>query len=307
MHTHYSKCTYPQRRPRLLSRSLAAGVLLMALVLVSGQLAVSAQENNGSSDCTESLGILSAGDTTRSGTTSASCTRYLPHGYSYVVDNGVGSAKAFTFTLSSAATVTVTLDHDTTYDAADKPVLELINGHHGHTTAVGTLLTRAADINDLSVPVSVGVALAAGDYTAQVANYDWQWGGAFSYSLTINVVDAATGATTLVLSGSTQKTYREDFTSSVATYGVLTAGEDGAVVTWSLSGDDSGDFSISSGGTLTFATQPDYENPPDNDQDNVYEFTVTATRDSASGSLSVEITVTDLDETVSDDDPVGGV
>ena len=307
MHTHYSKCTHPQRRPRLLSRSLAAGVLLMALVLVSGQLAVSAQENNGSSDCTESLGTLSAGDTTRSGTTSASCTRYLPHGYSYVVDNGVGSAKTFTFTLSSAATVTVTLDHDTTYDAADKPVLELINGHHGHTTAVGTLLTRAADINDLSVPVSVGVALAAGDYTAQVANYDWQWGGAFSYSLTINVVDAATGATTLVLSGSTQKTYREDFTSSVATYGVLTAGEDGAVVTWSLSGDDSGDFSISSGGTLTFATQPDYENPADNDQDNVYEFTVTATRDSASGSLSVEITVTDLDETVSDDDPVGGV
>ena len=236
-----------------------------------------------------------------------SCTRYLPHGYSYVVDNGVGSAKAFTFTLSSAATVTVTLDHDTTYDAADKPVLELINGHQGHTTAVGTLLTRAINVNDLSVPVSFGVALAAGDYTAQVANYDWQWGGAFSYSLTINVVDATTGATTLVLSGSTQKTYREDFTSSVANYGVLTAGEDGEVVTWSLSGDDSSDFSISSGGTLTFATQPDYENPADDNQDNVYEFTVTATRGSASGSLSVEITVTDLDETVSDDDSVGGV
>ena len=64
MHTHYSKCTHPQRRPRLLSRSLAAGLLLMALVLVSGQLAVSAQEGIGVSDCTESLGTLSAGDTT---------------------------------------------------------------------------------------------------------------------------------------------------------------------------------------------------------------------------------------------------
>ena len=307
MHTHCSKRTDAQRRPRLLSRSLAAGVLLTALVLVSGQLAVSAQEGLEVSDCTESLGTLSAGDTTRSGTTSTSCTRYLPHGYSYVVDNGVGSAQAFTFTLSSAATVTVTLDHDTTYNAADRPVLELINGHHGHTTAVGTLLTRATGINNLSVPVSVGVALAAGDYTAQLANYNWQWGGAFSYSLTINVADAATGATTLVLSGSTQKTYREDFTSSVANYGVLTDGEDGDVISWALSGDDSSDFSISSGGTLTFATQPDYENPADDDQDNVYEFTVTATRGSASGSLSVAITVTDLDETLTGDDPVGGV
>lgn len=309
MRPNCSKDRQSWRGHRLLSRNLAAAALVVALVLALGQLAVSAQENNGSSNCTESLGTLSAGDTPRSGNTSASCTRYLPHGYSYVVDNGSGSAKAFTFTLSSASPVTVTLNHDTTYDSADEPVLELINGHHGHTTSVGTLLTRAIDTNDLAVPISVGVALAAGDYTAQIANYDWQWGGAFSYSLTINVAEASTGSTTLVLSGTTKNTYREDFTRSVATYGVLTSGSDSDVIAWSLSGDDSGDFSISSSGALSFAAQPDYETPADNDQDNDYEFTVTATRGSSTGSLSVTITVTDLDETASDDnDPmIGGV
>lgn len=280
----------------------------MALALATGQLAASAQEDSNSSDCTESLGTLSAGDTTRSGNTSASCTRYLPHGYSYVVDNGSGSAKAFTFTLSAAATVTVSLNHDTTHDSADEPVLELINGHHGpDTTAVGNLLTRAVDTNDLAVPISVGVALPAGDYTAQIANYDWQWGGAFSYSLTINVVNATTGTNTLVLSGTTKNTYREDYTSAVDDYGVLTDLEDSDVVSWSLSGDDSGDFSISSSGSLTFASQPDYESPADNDADNDYEVTVTATVGASSGSLDVTITVTDLDETSGDGDNVGGI
>ena len=278
----------------------------MAVALATGQLAASAQNSN-SSDCTESLGTLSAGDTSRSGNTSTSCTRYLPHGYSYVVDNGSGSAKAFTFTLSSAATVTVTLDHDSTYDTDDEPVLELIDGHHGpDTTAVGNRLYRAIDTNDLAVPISVGASLPAGNYTAQIANYDWQWGGAFSYSLTINVVDATTGSNTLALSGTTKNTYREDYTDSVANYGVITAGNDSDTVTWLLSGDDSGDFSISSSGTLTFASQPDYETPADDNQDNEYEVTVTATRGTSSGSLSVTITVTDLDET-QDEDEVGGI
>ena len=200
--------------------------------------------------------------------------------------------------------LTLTLDHDETHDAADKPVLELINGHNGHTTAVGSLLTRAIDVNDLSVPVSAGVALAVGNYTAQIANYHWQWGGAFSYSLTINVNEAATGDTALVLSGTTQNSYREDFTSSVATYDVITS-EDGAV-RWSLSGPDSGDFSISNSGTLTFAAQPDYEAAVDSNSDNVYELTVTATRGNATGSLSVSITVTDLNESYSDDSVTGG-
>lgn len=289
------------RSGRRLSGVVAALVLLVATALVWSPTSVSAQ----ASDCTESLGTLSAGETSRTGNASASCTRYLPHGYAFVVDNGSGAAKAFTFTLDAAATVTVNLGHGTTYSTDDEPVLELIRGHHGHTTAIGTQLDRALDVNDLEAPIRVGVALAAGDYTAQIANYDWQYAGGFSYQLTISVGEPITDDAALVLSGTTENTYREDYTSSVAEYGVISESEDDETVTWALSGDDSGDFAISSSGVLTFSTQPDYETPSDNNSDNEYEFTVTATRGASIGSLDVEITVTDLDENLEDEN--GGI
>ena len=43
-----------------------------------------------------------------------------------------------------------------------------------------------------------------------------------------------------------------------------------AQITWSLSGDDSGDFSISSAGVLTFDSPPDYEAPASDVTVNVY-------------------------------------
>lgn len=287
--------------------------LLILSLLAWGSSAVSAQESGGSSDCSESLGTLSAGEETHTGTASASCTRYLPHGYSYVVDNGVGSAKAFTFTLDAAATVTITLDHGSSYDSADRPILELIKGHHDHTTAVGTLLNRAVDTHDLSAPVTVGILLRAGDYTAQIANHNWQWGGAFTYSLTVDVDTAEVDSSKATIFGTTENTFRENFTGTAAAYGI--SASDGDDIAWSLTGDDSGDldsgdFAISSEGTLTFAATPDYEIPADEDGNNVYEFTVSVTRTSEddvtyTGSLSVEFSVTDLDE--SRDDSPGGV
>ena len=68
-------------------------------------------------------------------------------------------------------------------------------------------------------------------------------------------------------------------------------------VTWTLSGDDAGDFTVdATTGVVTLPAQ-DFENPADADADNVYEASLTATdEDSRTGSASVEITVTD-DET----------
>ena len=67
-------------------------------------------------------------------------------------------------------------------------------------------------------------------------------------------------------------------------------------ITWSLSGDDAADFTIT-GGELAFATVPDYEAAADADNDNVYEVTVTATDPSGlSDSIDVTVTVTDTDE-----------
>ena len=47
----------------------------------------------------------------------------------------------------------------------------------------------------------------------------------------------------------------------------------GDTLSYSLSGSDSSLFSISNGGVVTFNNPPDFENPGDTNNDNVYEIT----------------------------------
>ena len=101
----------------------------------------------------------------------------------------------------------------------------------------------------------------------------------------------------LTLSGISMTDYAENGTSAVATYAVADAGD--SSLTWSLSGDDSGDFAISSGGVLTFISSPNYEARADADSDNVYQVTINASNGTIEGSLDVSVTVTDVDEGVS--------
>ena len=68
-------------------------------------------------------------------------------------------------------------------------------------------------------------------------------------------------------------------------------------VTWSLSGTDSGFFSISNTGELTFSSAPDYEAPGDDGANNVYNLTVSATDSSGNTSdLAVTVTVNNVDD-----------
>ena len=84
---------------------------------------------------------------------------------------------------------------------------------------------------------------------------------------------------------------------AAATYAVADAGT--STITWSLSGDDSGDFSVSSAGVLSFSTSPDYESPAlsnHSDTDNVYQVTIKASDGTSTGTLDVTVTVTDANE-----------
>ncbi|WP_216595484.1 cadherin domain-containing protein [Myxosarcina sp. GI1] len=74
---------------------------------------------------------------------------------------------------------------------------------------------------------------------------------------------------------------------------------DGDVVTYSISGgNDNTLFSIDSDtGVLSFNTAPDYENPGDNDSDNVYEVEVTVSDGSASQTQNLLVTVSNANET----------
>ena len=69
-------------------------------------------------------------------------------------------------------------------------------------------------------------------------------------------------------------------------------------VAYSLAGTDSALFTVSSAGVVEFAAAPDYETPGDANSDNVYEFNAVATNGSATDSLAMVVTVTDVDEDI---------
>ena len=92
-----------------------------------------------------------------------------------------------------------------------------------------------------------------------------------------------------VTTASTTLNYRENGTSAVHTFSVTDPVQGN--ITWSLSGTDDDDFTISGTGVLSFASPPDFENPTDSDRDNVYNVSVVAT-DSALNAFANEVTVT---------------
>ena len=105
------------------------------------------------------------------------------------------------------------------------------------------------------------------------------------------------------ISGISSTNYNENGTAAVTTYSLSVAGATN--VHWSLSGDDAGDFAISGSGVLTFSSPPNFENPRDHNQDNVYEVTIDVAYNYpvgensisyATGSLGVTVTVANVNE-----------
>jgi hypothetical protein len=80
--------------------------------------------------------------------------------------------------------------------------------------------------------------------------------------------------------------------------GTVTATDaDGDTLTYSVTGDDASAVTIGSGsGVLTFNTAPDFENPGSASGDNNYSITVVASDGSATGSVGIVVSVTDVDE-----------
>ena len=97
-----------------------------------------------------------------------------------------------------------------------------------------------------------------------------------------------------VVSGLTSVTYWEGGSGPASEYTAVDP--EGRPIQWTLSGQDHTAFSIT-GGTLSFASSPDFENPTDADQNNVYEVTVEARDDGLNAdTLEVTVTVEDIDE-----------
>ena len=131
------------------------------------------------------------------------------------------------------------------------------------------------------------------EYLVTVQARDDQ-GNTGEFPVTITVTDQNEGAT---VSGRTEIAVEEnrDATLVLATY-TASDPEGQAITRWSLGGSDSGDFSISEDGELTFRNTPDYDRPADSNRDNEYLVTVRAYDGSAYGNLDVTVTVSNVNE-----------
>ena len=131
------------------------------------------------------------------------------------------------------------------------------------------------------------------EYLVTVQARDDQ-GNTGEFPVTITVTDQNEGAT---VSGRTEIAVEEnrDATLVLATY-TASDPEGQAITRWSLGGSDSGDFSISEDGELTFRNTPDYDRPADSNRDNEYLVTVRAYDGSAYGNLDVAVTVSNVNE-----------
>ena len=88
-------------------------------------------------------------------------------------------------------------------------------------------------------------------------------------------------------------------TPNVATF--TARDEEMQIITWSLIGDDAGQFTITKDatgmGVVTFGNPPNFETPADADSLNTYEFTVQAYDGTNTGTWDYAVTVTDVNET----------
>ena len=111
-------------------------------------------------------------------------------------------------------------------------------------------------------------------------------------TLTIEVNDRNEAPT---VTGETSISYAEDRTDRVASYDHNDP-DPGDTITWSLSGTDRDDFTISTAGELSFANQPDHDDPADGNRDNEYLVTIVASDGKLTATLAVRVTVGNMEE-----------
>ena len=126
------------------------------------------------------------------------------------------------------------------------------------------------------------------EYEVEVRPYDGRYYGSHHVVVTVEDVNEITGAATL--------NRAENFEGTLGTYSAVGRGDLTVEPKWSLSGTDSGDFTIDENGQLTFRNIPDYESPRDSNRDNTYLFTVRATDDRYFGTLDVTAVVAPVNE-----------
>ena len=176
---------------------------------------------------------------------------------------------------ASDFTITKNADGKGVLRFASLPDFEQSTGS-GSTSNIYRLIIRARDANTPPDNTAENVGELDSEFLVQVDD--------------VNEQPEFTGSPAAALS------YDENATSDVASY---TARDEEGFVNWSLEGPDRLDFTIDLGGTVTFNSTPNWEDPDDSDRNNVYRYTVVAT-DIQSGpsrrAVRHEVTLTVQDQ-----------
>ena len=188
---------------------------------------------------------------------------------------------------------------------------DFITANDGDTTpetltySLGGPDAESFSLNRMTAQLSTKVALdkeTKDTYTVMVTATDPS-GETATVLVTIKVTNVDEAPEIMVgglaISGKSRVEYPENGTMPVETY--TASGPEADMASWTLSGDDAGDFNINNAGELTFKVSPDYERPADADTDNMYMVTVTANDGTNTATRDVTITVTGMDEEESAD------
>ena len=199
--------------------------------------------------------------------------------------------------ISGASEFTVPENHDAalgTYTARDPelPDLEITRWSVSGRDGGDFTINEDGELTFRNPPDSERPADSNRDsiYEVTVRSSEGRYYGTFDVTVTVEAVDEAPE-----FHGNSQDffSYQENKTSAIHTY--WATDPEGEDVTWGLSGTDSTAFAISETGVLTFLNVPDYEDPADSDDDNVYEVTVEASDENANTArLRVTVTVVNL-------------
>ena len=110
-------------------------------------------------------------------------------------------------------------------------------------------------------------------------------------SLTVSVTD-----TPFAIQAITDKSIGENTAYSIAETIVLTGDTTIGAVSYSLSGVDAADFSVNAATGVVSMVARDFENPVDDDTNNIYELTLTAIADGKNATQSWTVSITDVIE-----------
>ena len=174
-------------------------------------------------------------------------------------------------------------------------------------TADGTFTNIDSATNAMYTTVADDV----GKFLKATASYtDAHGSGQSASAVTAQIAAGNTDPTITTTTTAYNFAENTDIATAVATF-AANEPDTGDTLTWTLAGNDAGDFSISTSGALTFDASPNYESPGgspammNGDADNTYEVTiqVSDSKDAAGtadtvvdATLAVVVTVTDVNE-----------